>query len=103
MFDSKKKDEMVEWLANQISIDITFSSADMTREFGVQDVVIRLFLQQLAQKGLIEYSEAGSGRVCCYPTMNFYDFHRLGGFTAIEDGLLKNIEKLELELKKLKS
>ena len=103
MFDSKQKDLMIDWLVNQIGKNISFPSKEMAKEFCVQDAFIRLFLKQLAKKELIEYSEMGSGYVRCYPTMDLYDFHRLGGFTAIEDGLLKNIEKLDLELKELKS
>lgn len=103
MFDSKQKDLMIEWLINQIGINYRFSSKDMAKEFGVQDAMLRLFLKQLAKKELIEYHECGSGYVSCYPTMELYDFHRMGGFTGIEDELLKNIEKLDLELKHLKS
>lgn len=103
MFDSKQKDAMIAWLIKQISENIQFTSRRMAQEFGVQDVMIRLFLKQLAKKELIEYSELGSGYVMCYPTMDLYDFHRMGGFVGIEDELLKNIEKLDLELKHLKA
>lgn len=103
MFDSKQKDAMIAWLIKQISENIQFPSRRMAQEFGVQDVMIRLFLKQLAKKELIEYSELGSGYVMCYPTMDLYDFHRMGGFVGIEDELLKNIEKLDLELKHLKA
>lgn len=103
MFDSKQKDLMIEWLINQIGIDYRFPSKDMAKAFGVQDTMLRLFLKQLAKKELIEYTELGAGYVMCYPTMELYDFHRMGGFTGIEDELLKNIEKLDLELKHLKA
>lgn len=103
MFDSKQKDLMITWLINQINQDISFPSTTMAKEFCVSDDLIRLFLKQLDKMGLIEYSEMGAGFVECYPAMDLYDFHRCGGFTTIEDGLLKNIEKLDLELKQLKS
>lgn len=103
MFDSKQKDLMIEWLIKQIGVCVKFPSRMMSQEFGVQDAMLRLFLKQLAKKGLIEYHERGAGFVECYPTMELYDFHRMGGFTGIEDELLKNIEKLDLELKHLKS
>lgn len=103
MFDSRQKDLMIEWLINQLGDNVKFLSKDMARKFGVQDIMIRLFLKQLAKKELIEYTELGAGYVMCYPTMDLYDFHRMGGFTGIEDELLKNIEKLDLELKHLKA
>lgn len=103
MFDSKQKDLMIEWLIAQIDIDFRFQTKVMARDFETSDTKIRLFLKQLDKKELIKYSEMGNNYVRCEPTMELYDFHRMGGFTGIEDELLKNIEKLDLELKHLKA
>lgn len=88
MFESKNKDLMIEWLIAQIDIDYRFQTKIMAKEFGTSDTKIRLFLKQLDKKELIKYSEMGNNYVMCYPTMELYDFHRMGGFTVIEDELL---------------
>lgn len=103
MLDSKTKDLIIEWLINQIKVSNSFKTTDIAKQFDINDSIARLFLKQLHKRELIEYSEMGGGYVLCFPTMDLYDFHRYGGFTTVEDGLLKNIEKLELELSQLKS
>jgi hypothetical protein len=103
MIDSKTKDQIVAWMVELDQPTIKFQTKDVAKAFNVSDNMVRLFLRQLDSRNLITYSELGMGYVLCEPTMDFYDFHRMGGFTAIEDGLLKNIEKLDLELKQLKS
>lgn len=103
MIDSKTKDQIVAWMVELDQPTIKFQTKGVAKAFNVSDNMVRLFLRQLDSRNLITYSELGMGYVLCEPTMDFYDFHRMGGFTAIEDGLLKNIEKLDLELKQLKS
>lgn len=103
MIDSKTKDQIVAWMVELDLPTIKFQTKDVAKAFNVSDNMVRLFLKQLDSRNLITYSELGMGYVLCEPTMDFYDFHRMGGFTAIEDGLLKNIKKLDLELKQLKS
>ncbi|MBQ1652838.1 MAG: hypothetical protein II060_03535 [Bacteroidales bacterium] len=103
MIDSKTKNQIVAWMVELDQPTIKFQTKDVAKAFNVSDNMVRLFLKQLDSRNLITYSELGMGYVLCEPTMDFYDFHRMGGFTAIEDGLLKNIEKLDLELKQLKS
>lgn len=103
MIDSKTKDQIVAWMVELDQPTIKFQTKDVAKAFNVSDNMVHLFLRQLDSRNLITYSELGMGYVLCEPTMDFYDFHRMGGFTAIEDGLLKNIEKLDLELKQLKS
>ena len=103
MIDSKTKDQIVAWMVELDLPTIKFQTKDVAKAFNVSDNMVRLFLKQLDSRNLVTYTELGMGYVLCEPTMDFYDFHRMGGFTAIEDGLLKNIEKLDLELKQLKS
>ena len=103
MIDSKTKDQIVAWMVELDQPTIKFQTKDVAKAFNVSDNMVRLFLKQLDSRNLVTYTELGMGYVLCEPTMDFYDFHRMGGFTAIEDGLLKNIEKLDLELKQLKS
>ena len=103
MIDSKTKNQIVAWMVELDQPTIKFQTKDVAKAFNVSDNMVHLFLRQLDSRNLITYSELGMGYVLCEPTMDFYDFHRMGGFTAIEDGLLKNIEKLDLELKQLKS
>lgn len=103
MIDSKTKDQIVEWMVELDQPTIKFQTKDVAKAFNIPDNMVRLFLKQLDSRNLITYTELGMGYVLCEPTMDFYDFHCMGGFTAIEDGLLKNIEKLDLELKQLKS
>ncbi|MBR3946211.1 MAG: hypothetical protein IKJ56_03815 [Bacteroidales bacterium] len=103
MIDSKTKDQIVAWMVELDLPTIKFQTKDVAKAFNVSDNMVRLFLKQLDSRNLVTYTELGMGYILCEPTMDFYDFHRMGGFTAIEDGLLKNIEKLDLELKQLKS
>ena len=103
MIDSKTKDLMIAWLVEQFDFSPKFPTQALAKQFNIPDNMVRLFLKQLDSRNLVTYTELGMGYVLCEPTMDFYDFHRMGGFTAIEDGLLKNIEKLDLELKQLKS
>lgn len=103
MLDSKTKDLIMEWLIKKIGVNNRFRTKEIAEQFGLDDSIIRLFLKQLHKRELIEYSEMGGGYVLCFPTMDLYDFHRYGGFTAVEDELFKNIEKLDLELRQLES
>ena len=103
MIDSGTKDLIIEWLIEQFGHSTQFRTAEIEKKFAIHDTFVRLFLKQLEQRGMLDYSEMGGGYVLCYPTMELYDFHRYGGFTTIEDGLLKNIQKLDLELQSLQS
>lgn len=103
MLDSKTKDAIMEWLIKQIEVSSRFRTMDIAKQFSLDDSMVRLFLRQLHKRELIEYSEMGGGYVLCFLTMDLYDFHRYGGFTSVEEKLLKNIEKLDLELSQLKS
>ena len=76
MIDSEKKDLIIGWLIEQFNVSTRFKSAEIAKKFEIHDSFVRLFLKQLQQKNMLEYSELGSGYVMCYPTMELYCYYK---------------------------
>lgn len=104
MINSYTKDAIIKWLITSFETtpQIQVSSRELASYFDVGDDMIRLYLKQLHRMQLIDYSELGAGHIMLMPHMELYDFHSRGGFTIQDDLLKKNIEKLHLEIEKLK-
>jgi hypothetical protein len=104
MINSYTKDVIIKWLITNFepTPQIQVSSSDLAACFDISDHVLRLFLKQLHRMQIIDYSELGAGHIMLMPHMELYDFHSRGGFTVQDELLKKNIEKLHLEIEKLK-
>lgn len=104
MINSYTKDEIIKWLiaSFETTPQIQVSSRELASYFDIGDDMIRLYLKQLHRMQLIDYSELGAGHIMLMPHMELYDFHIRGGFTVQDELLKKNIEKLHLEIEKLK-
>jgi len=102
MINSYTKDEIIGWLINRLEKANQFRSKEIANAFNVNERFVRLYLVQLHKMQIIEYSEISDGYVMVHPTMELYDFHSKGGFTVQDELLKKNIEKLYLEIEKLK-
>lgn len=102
--NSSTKDEVIKYLTEtfETTPQIQVSSRELAKYFDVRDDMLRLYLKQLHRMQLIDYSELASGYIMLMPNMELYDFHSRGGFTVQDDLLKKNIEKLHLEIEKLK-
>jgi hypothetical protein len=79
-----------------------FKTIEIAQSFSITDFKLRLFYKQLAKMGLLEYSEIGCGCVILDPNLSLFDFAEKGGFAIQDEILRKNIEKLSLEIEKLK-
>jgi len=102
MIDSNIKDLIIDWLCNQFGISCQFHPKIIADTFKVDYKMTSLFLKQLSEMNLIDYSERGAGTVYCSPKMDFYDFKLHGGFVAKEKLFADNLQKLQLEIEQLK-
>ena len=100
--EAEIKDKIIQFLIEHSDDLHQIHPEDIAELVNTTDKMVRLFLKQLDAMGMLEYSELGCGYVQLFLTMNIYDFHEHGGFTVQDELLIKNIEKLYLEIEKLK-
>jgi hypothetical protein len=103
MITCQTKDAILEFLLSQeTDRPFSFSAKEMADEYAITPELLRMYLSQLKEMGLICYNQVGGGNLQVALTMSAYDFYRMGGFVAQEELLAKNLEKLLLEIESLK-
>ena len=88
-----------------ISKNNPFMKLEYEEVFPDKEISVReffLILDQFVELGLLKKTQNCTGGLSIiYLTANIYDFYRHGGFTAQEELLRANLEKLNYELLKL--
>jgi len=102
MINSYTKDEIIGWLIKKFETTPQIQTREISSAYNIPDKFVRMFLKQLHNLQMLNYSEMGMGYVLLQPAMELYDFHSKGGFTVQDELLKKNIEKLYLEIENLK-
>lgn len=97
------KDKLLNHFKETNSIKFVFSPSEAAEQIKIDKDVIVQILEQLVSKGLIKKERlSSSGTYSVTLKAEFFDFVRHGGFTAQEELLQANINKLLLEIESLK-
>ncbi|WP_419023358.1 hypothetical protein [Holdemanella sp.] len=84
----------------QEQIDLEIDFHDLYEQTGIRFDLANMILEHFDRRGLIFYQDYIGG--CCINLKaEIFDFFNHGGFTAQEELLQANLEKLNLELLKL--
>lgn len=94
------KDKLLGYLITQKKINFDINFNDLYEQTGISYEVASIILQHFHNKGFITTE---CYKIGCWVRLNveIYDFFNHGGFTAQEELLRANLEKLNLELLKL--
>ena len=101
MITNKLKDRILTDLVSngiEVQLDIHAYARQLNCSFEMIDAILSHF----ERRNLITAHRAMGGHVMIFVNVEAHDMVRLGGFTAQEELLKKNIEKLLLEIESLK-
>jgi hypothetical protein len=103
MIDSKIKDKILNKIVKE-SPEMTFGfdSEDSKKIFGFDPEMVSSILDYFESIGLIDQDKFLGGEIMIEILIPAHDLVARGGFTAKEDLLTKNLEKLVSELESLK-
>lgn len=94
------KDKLLRYLIAQEQIDLEIDFHDLYEQTGIRFDLANMILEHFDRHGLILY-QGYIGGCCINLKAEIFDFFNHGGFTAQEELLRANLEKLNLELLKL--
>lgn len=99
MITHVEKDKVLSWLC----LNKTYKAADILLEIDFND--LNQILSYFDRRGLIIENTIRRNQQQFYIIVNIeaYDLFNRGGYTAVEENLIKNLQKLELELTQLQS
>ena len=80
---------------------VSFNIKALSNDFNINKDVLELIIDQFQNHNLMTLQKMLGGRVDAYLTADAFDLVRLGGYTAREDILKLNIQKLQLEIDSL--
>ena len=103
MIDCKSKDKILNKIVSE-SLEMTFGfdSEDALKIFGFNREVVSSVLDYFENIGLIDQDKFLGGGIMLEILIPAHDLVSRGGFTAKEELLTKNIEKLLVEIERLK-
>lgn len=103
MIDCQVKDKILYKIVNE-SPEMTFGfdSEDSKKIFGYNSETVGSILDYFESIGLIDQDKFLDGEIMIEILIPAHDLVSHGGFTAKEELLTKNIEKLLLEIEKIK-
>jgi hypothetical protein len=101
MITPDKKDIILKEIATS-GINIQFEMKQLARDFNISFDEVEAIIDHFEELGFIEANRMIGGMVIANVKVRCHDFYSHGGFTAQEELLRKNIEKLLLEIESLK-
>jgi hypothetical protein len=96
------KDKILKKFIDSGSITLQANIHDLAKEYKIDRDVVEAILNRFEELGFFEQRKCLGGRIDFSLKVPAFDFYARGGFTAQEELLQKNIEKLLLEIESLK-
>lgn len=92
------KDKVLADLLSADNLSFDFNYEDSKIKHGFPPEYIKIILNQFEELGLIKKTDYVGNKACIDIQIKAMDLYRHGGFTAEEELLRNNIEKLGMEL-----
>lgn len=96
------KDELLAIIAKHEQ-NTVFNPEDFSQELGISAENISLIIANFQKIGLVELKNLSGRRELIFPKAELFELIYIGGFQAREEFLKLELQKLHLEIEKLKS
>ncbi|MGQ1929819.1 hypothetical protein ACQ1Q1_07470 [Ornithobacterium rhinotracheale] len=101
MITSEMKDQILNEMVKH-GVDLEFNSNELSEDLNIPYEYFNIIIDQFENNGLMRVERCIGGHMFVLLTAEAFDLVRLGGFTAKEEILKLNLQKLQLEIDSLK-
>ena len=99
MITTELKDKVLKYLIeSEEGLSLDFDGEKLAPQLDTNPSYISAIIEDLSNRGMLEYSGAGGYYTSCWLKAKIFDFYRMGGYDFEDHIIQGNIMKLKMEI-----